>query len=730
MKLMAKLLTSFIGIALLVLIAGVMGIYSANKISGNTDLILDEKVPMKDVALEAISAITTTRNASGEYLLNNDGLEEIEDRLTESLEDFDMWMAMIEYGTESSEFQESDAGEMYRHDGLTIVAQKGTPAIQAIAATVETYHSDLGEHALALMASHQQSLKYDVVHDDQRFDINYWILQKEVDHLRWVEEMSEAIAEEREFLAEVDPTQCSFGQWFYSYDVDDPLLMKILKKVESPHEELHHLGEKINATDDKPQRQAIHDNEVIPTLNAIKTVFREFSAYVMPVITDARNNTQAHMDSLETAALQSMTGLDSLKELANSDMNDAVAEAHRTKATVLAVLIAIVVVGLSVAILVGIVLSLRISRPLQAATKLARKLASGDFRIEKLQVKTKDEIAELADSFGEMLDSLQYKAEIIERIADGDLTTIIQKASEDDGLGESLIKMNNSLNVLLNQVSESIEQVASGSDQVSQSGQTLSQGATEQASSLEEISSSVTEIAHQSKSNVDSAEAGTRQMQELLGAMEKISASSNEITKIVKVIDDIAFQINLLALNANVEAARAGKYGSGFAVVADEVRNLAVRSAEAVKETTQMVQETVSSIQTGNELAEATAKQLEEMASASTEQAEGVEQINGGLEQIDLVTQSNTASAEESASAAEELAAQAQQLKETIARFKLANSDTCSNGQVRSTPMINVDPNSREPVVPHTSMSSSTNHTRDSEQGKAIKLDDENFGKF
>ena len=114
----------------------------------------------------------------------------------------------------------------------------------------------------------------------------------------------------------------------------------------------------------------------------------------------------------------------------------------------------------------------------------------------------------------------------------------------------------------------------------------------------------MTEISHQSQNNAESAENGTRQMQDLVGAMGKINTSSDEISKIVKVIDDIAFQINLLALNANVEAARAGKYGSGFAVVADEVRNLAVRSAEAVKETTQMVEDTVSNIKLGNELAE------------------------------------------------------------------------------------------------------------------------------
>jgi methyl-accepting chemotaxis protein len=277
------------------------------------------------------------------------------------------------------------------------------------------------------------------------------------------------------------------------------------------------------------------------------------------------------------------------------------------------------------------------------------------------------------------------------------------------------------INRIIGVLTEGAQEVDNTSGQLSNASNTLAEGATENAASLEETSAALEELASMTKRNADNAvEANSlmsqatdavskaeNSMSNVIQAMEQIATSGNEIGKIIKTIDEIAFQTNLLALNAAVEAARAGEAGAGFAVVADEVRNLAIRSADAAKNTADLIAATISNINSGSEMVNSTSENFQtvsshsskvaqlvsEVAEASKEQSQGINQITTAMSQMDKVTQSNAASAEESASAASQLSIQAGNLMTAVEEITNIVHGGSANAQTRAA--ISAPPSAR-----------------------------------
>ncbi|HOO27096.1 MAG TPA: methyl-accepting chemotaxis protein [Lachnospiraceae bacterium] len=477
--------------------------------------------------------------------------------------------------------------------------------------------------------------------------------------------------------------------------LDELLVENAIEKIEGYREEteayLLSYAEKISSEEDRQLYE-----ELASTWDIYTGYVDQISKYASSGDTEAGKDLA--IGEAATAAENLRIAADNLIEY-NSHSAESKSESNDVLAQkALYVMIIIVVIGMILAVVLGMIISRMISVPVNKMKEAANQLALGNVDIN-LNVDTKDEIGNLAESMRLMIANIREQAMAAEKIAQGDLTADIRVRSDKDILGQKLYELVEKNNMVLSDIAMASDQVAAGSKQVSDSSIALSQGATEQASSIEQLTASLEEISSQTKLNADNASEantlaevakdtaieGNGQMKEMQNAMDEINASSASISKIIKVIDEIAFQTNILALNAAVEAARAGQHGKGFAVVAEEVRNLAARSANAAKETTDLIEGSIQKVDAGTKIANSTAEALNKIvedvakaanlvaniANASNEQATAISQVNQGIMQVSQVVQTNSATAEESASASEELSSQAALLKESVAKYKL-----------------------------------------------------------
>ena len=373
------------------------------------------------------------------------------------------------------------------------------------------------------------------------------------------------------------------------------------------------------------------------------------------------------------------------------------------------ILVALAIIAFAAAI-VHLSVSEIISKPIIPFTEFMRKAGStGDLTLEQVDIDTinrfsrrKDEIGQFIGATAGFIGRIAEVSNALEVIAEGDLTVELVPLSDVDILGHSLVKVTSNLNHMFEDVHVSSDKIAYGAKQMAFGAQVLASGTDEQAEAIERLSASISEIAQKTKENADiaaraaalaetikgKAEKGSYQMNNMMSAVKDINRESNNIVKVIKVIDDLAFQTNILALNAAVEAAHAGQHGRGFAVVAQEVRNLAVKSAEAAKNTGGLIASSIEKAKLGAHIADDTVASLEEIVSGINEsnqlvseiatssevQSFEIDQINRGIDQVMQIVNQDSVVAQGSASLSGEMHGQSRVLEKLLAQFKLSSN--------------------------------------------------------
>jgi methyl-accepting chemotaxis protein len=640
MSISRKLISGFLSLALFVLISGLVGIFVLNKLSSSTDTIAREKAPLQYAVMNAALAVDMVQKYTISYTSADFNLEEISSQIIAQMEEFDMWIAMLQYGSASKEFRNSPAQSIYQRTGLNLVVPRCSAKMLPIVTNIVKESGILKSKTAELIAAHKEEVSFGVIVDSQLLKLPDFLNLAQRDHLDWTKQLKDAVNIETKFTGNTDPTAGIIGKWLESYQVPNQKLMDVHAQFKKQYAKLMAMAQKINSlTVYKDKQRTL--NRGIGTISKIERYFIELHKISKEIYSEIEAADKQKQSELAVSVRSINDQLSSLITVAEAEMRSALEDAATAKKSGTTILIVLTIVAVVAATLLGMLVSRTMSSRILSIAESTKKIAAGDLHTD-LNINSNDELGDLAHDTNAMIVNLRQMIGQILSFS-GKLTT---SAVDLAGVSQDLDVHTNDLENKSADASAATATMNNSMAEISVLANDSMQRVQSVAIATDEMSSTISEIAQNAEQARSVTSKAVNTVENTTLKMNELSEAAHKIGMVADVIVSIAEQTNLLSLNATIEAARAGEAGKGFAVVANEVKELAGQTNKATED----IREKITAIQQSsnvaiseiseisriiseiNSIVVVIAGAVEEQAVTTKQITEDINSVSGGIE--------------------------------------------------------------------------------------------------